>query len=365
MNHKKNTYCIIMAGGAGVRFWPLSRMNHPKQFLDILGTGKSLIQQTFERFNNICDTENIYVVTNERYKDLVKEHLPQLSDQQILCEPSKRNTAPAIAFASYKIFSSNPEANLIISPSDHIIMEKQIFEKDIQTALEITQVEDVLMTLGIRPSCPDTGYGYIQFEDADIENAAANIHKVKTFTEKPSLELANNFIQSGDFLWNSGIFVWSAKSIIKAFKTYLPEIHAIFNNGLSYFNTDKEEEFISETFSKCKSISIDYGIMEHANNVYVIPSEFGWSDLGSFHSLYEHREKDEQGNAIIGKNVITKESKNCIINIPKDKLAVVHGLDDFIIVDKDNVLLIIHKDKEQDIRQIVNDITVGKENKYI
>ncbi len=363
-NDKKNTYCIIMAGGVGTRFWPLSRTSYPKQFLDILGTGKSLIQQTFKRFENICNTENIYIVTNERYKSIVKDQIPQLPENQILCEPHKRNTAPAIAFSAYKIFSVNPQANLIVSPSDHIIMDKEIFEKDIETSLEITETYDVLMTLGIKPSRPDTGYGYIQF-DREEKKHDKLAYKVKTFTEKPSLELAKTFIKSGDFAWNSGIFIWSAKSIINAFEKYLPDMHNYFIKGLEYFNTDKEKDFISETFSKCKSISIDYGIMEKAKNVYVICSDFGWSDLGTWRSLYEEREKDENGNTIIGKNVKTSESSNCIINVPKDKLAVVYGLDNFIVVDNDNVLLIIDKDREQDIRQIVNGLTVGKDNKYI
>ncbi len=361
----KNNYCVIMAGGVGARFWPMSKTNHPKQFIDILGTGETLIQRTFKRFEKICPSENIYIVTNEIYKDLVKEQIPHISENQILCEPARRNTAPCIAYANYKIADINPDANIVVAPSDHIILKEDIFTEIIKTGLKATEKNNCLLTLGIKPSRPDTGYGYIQFDDAVKYPEDSRINKVKTFTEKPQLEMAKSFLESGDFLWNSGIFIWKLKSIMEAFNRYLPEINDIFKEGISKYNTPEEVSFINSSYTICRNISIDYGIMEKAENVYVLASDFGWSDLGTWGSLYETREKDKNGNAIIGNNVMIYDSKNCIVNMPKNKLVVLQGLEDYIVVEDEGVLLVCKKTDEQQIRQFVNDVKVEKGNKYI
>ncbi len=361
----KNRYCVIMAGGIGARFWPMSRTSHPKQFIDILGTGKTLIQQTYERFTKVCPEENILIVTNEIYKDLVMDQLPGIKDNQVLCEPSRRNTAPCIAYAAYKIQSENQDAVMVVAPSDHIILKEDIFSDVINAALNTTEKNDWLLTLGIEPSRPDTGYGYIQFNDEITYKEDARIKKVKTFTEKPNLEMAQSFLDSGDFLWNSGIFIWSLKSILNAFQSYLPEVNDIFKEGIGKYNSDQEVQFIHGTYSICKKISIDYGIMEKADNVYVLASDFGWSDLGTWGSLYAIRNKDDNGNAIIGRNVLTYDSSNCIINVPEDKLVVLQGLEDYIVVEDDGVLLVCKMQDEQKIRQIVNDVRVNKGEKFV
>jgi len=361
----KNNYCIIMAGGVGSRFWPMSRSSHPKQFIDVLGTGETLLQQTVRRFKPVCPPENIFVVTNEMYRDLIKEQIPEMEDHQILCEPARRNTAPAIAFAAYKIATENENANLVVAPSDHVILKEEEFTKDIKMVLKAASENDWLMTLGIRPSRPDTGYGYIQYADDQPFDDEERIHKVKTFTEKPKLELARTFLESGDFLWNSGIFVWSLKSILKAFEEFLPDIDALFREGMDKFNTPEEKDFIVNTFSRCKSISIDYGVMEKASNVYVIASDFGWSDLGTWGSLYDIRRKNDDGNAIIGKNVLTYDTKNCIVNTSDDKVVVLQGLDDYVVVENDTALLVIKKEEEQQIRQIVNDVKIEKGEEFV
>jgi len=356
----KNNYCVIMAGGIGTRFWPMSKTAQPKQFIDILGTGKTLIQQTYDRFKKIINPENIYIVTNSNYKSLVQTQIPEISDNQILCEPARRNTAPCVAYAVHKIFNSNPDANMVVAPSDHIILDENEFSNIVNSALDSSANNDWLITLGIKPSRPDTGYGYIQYNDTLKLDKDARLRKVKTFTEKPDLEIAKTFLKSGDFLWNAGIFVWSAKSILKAFSMYLPEIHALFNEGQQVYNTSEESEFINKTYSICRSISIDYGIMEKADNVYVYISDFGWSDLGTWGSLYENRNKDQQGNAIVGKNVMMYNTENCIVNMPNKKLAVIQGLEDYIVVDSDNILLICKKIDEQHIRTFVNDVMIQK-----
>ena len=361
----KNNYCVIMAGGVGSRFWPMSRTSQPKQFLDILGTGETLLQQTARRFDKVCPPENVFIVTNEMYRDLIKEQIPHLENRQILCEPARRNTAPAIAFAAYKIAAENKDANLVVAPSDHVILKEKEFENDIKTVLKAASENNWLMTLGIKPSRPDTGYGYIQFADDHPFAEEERIHKVKTFTEKPELDLAKTFLESGDFLWNSGIFAWSLQSILQAFKKHLPDIDSLFSEGIDKFNTPKEEEFITNTFSRCKSISIDYGVMEKADNVYVIASDFGWSDLGTWGSLYDIRKKDENGNAIIGKNVLTYDSKNCIVNTSDKKVVVLQGLDDYVVVENETALLVIRKQDEQQIRQIVHDVKMEKGDEYV
>ena len=354
-----------MAGGIGSRFWPMSRTTTPKQFIDILGTGETLIQQTVNRFRRVCPIENIYVVTNDLYRDTVKEQIPDLSFDQILCEPMRRNTAPCIAYANYKIQSINPKANIIVAPSDHIILKEELFIEVIESALKATAENDWLITLGIEPSRPDTGYGYIQFDKNNSDKRDERIHKVKTFTEKPKLDLAKEFLACGDFLWNAGIFVWSLKSIQKAFADHLTDVNEIFEEGLPYYNTDREELFIENAYSICKNISIDYGIMEKAENVYVLSSDFGWSDLGTWGSLYATREKDENQNTIFGKNVMTYETKNSIVNVKTDRLVVLQGLDDYIVVDDDNILLICKKEDEQSIRQIVIDVKAEKGDKFV
>ncbi|MCD6090005.1 MAG: mannose-1-phosphate guanylyltransferase [Bacteroidales bacterium] len=361
----KNNYCVIMAGGIGSRFWPMSRTSKPKQFIDILGTGETLIQQTVNRFLKICPVENIYVVTNEMYREQVKEQVPALSYEQILCEPARRNTAPCIAYANYKIMEKNPNATIVVAPSDHIILKGDVFTEVITSALQAASENDWLITLGIKPSRPDTGYGYIQFDPKISDKRDNRIKKVKTFTEKPELQIAQKFLESGDFHWNAGIFVWSLKSITKAFETYLSEVDDIFKDGIGVYNTDKEEEFINNAYAVCRNISIDFGVMEKAENVYVLSSDFGWSDLGTWGSLYSIRQKDENQNTVVGKNVMTYDTKNCVINVSGDKVVVLQGLDDYIVVDEDNVLLVCKKEDEQNIRQFVTDVKTEKGDKFV
>jgi mannose-1-phosphate guanylyltransferase len=345
----ENNFVVIMAGGVGTRFWPFSRNNYPKQFHDVLGTGQTLLQQTASRFEGICLPENIFVATNAEYYDLVKAQLPYLIDQQILLEPCRRNTAPCIAYACYKITSNNPNANIIVAPADHIILKEEAFKERILTALEVAQNNDVLVTLGIKPSRPDTGYGYIQFEEGNNE-----AKKVRQFTEKPVAALAQQFVESGEYVWNAGIFVWSGKSICNVFEKYLPDM-AHFFSGLedSYFG-DTEQSVINMYYQDMESISIDFGIMEKADNVHVILSEFGWSDLGTWRSLYEVSDKDEAQNTIDGQ-VLVYDSTNCIIKTPKDKLVVVQGLDGYIVAENDGVLMICKLDEEQRVKNFVAD----------
>ncbi len=365
MKVNKDYYCVIMAGGIGARFWPMSRSSHPKQFIDILGTGETLIQSTFKRLTTLCPPENILIVTNGIYKDLVMNQLPEVSEEQVLCEPMRRNTAPCIAYANYKIYKQNPDASVVVAPSDHIILKEEGFINTLDSALKAASENDWLLTLGIKPSRPDTGYGYIQYLEETVYPEDDLIRKVKTFTEKPNLELAETFLESGDFLWNSGIFIWSLKSIMKSFSENLPEVDELFKKGIDVYNTPGEESFIQETYPVCKNISIDYGIMEKAPNVYVRISDFGWSDLGTWGSLHDIRDKDEQGNAINGNNVMVYDTADCIINMPADKLVVINGLKDFIVVEEEGTLLICRKSDEQQIRQIVNDVKIEKGEKYV
>jgi len=366
MVKSKHNFCVIMAGGIGARFWPMSRTTHPKQFIDILGTGETLIQQTYNRFTKICPKENIYIVTNEIYKVLVRQQIPELTCDQILLEPSRRNTAPCIAFANYRILERDPDARIVVAPSDHIILKEDIFLSNIESALEAASKNDWLLTLGIRPSRPDTGYGYIQYVDGKpVYPKESQLKKVKVFTEKPNLDLAITFLKCGDFLWNSGIFVWSLKSIMKAFEEHLPEVDVLFKQGIGKYGTKLEKEFITDSYTVCKSISIDYGVMEKASNVYVLAVDFGWSDLGTWGSLYENRPQDENGNAVVGKNVMMYESKNCIVNMPNDKVVVLEGLSDCIVVESENVLLVCRKADEQQIRQFVNDVRLEKGEKFV
>jgi mannose-1-phosphate guanylyltransferase len=362
---KKHHYCIIMAGGVGVRFWPLSTTSQPKQFIDILGTGETLIQMTYNRFKKIIPRENIYVVTNVQYRELVHQQLPGLSDAQILCEPARRNTAPCIAYASYKISRIDPQANFVVAPSDHIILQEENFLNVISRALEASEKSHYLFTLGIQPNRPDTGYGYIQYKDEKVFNDMPEISPVKTFTEKPVLEMAESFLKSGDFLWNSGIFIWKASTVIDAFDTHLHEISSLFREGIEVYNTPDEEEFIREAYGVCTNISIDYGIMEKADNVMVYKADFGWSDLGTWGSLFEQLPKNEHQNAVVSSNVIMYDSSDCIVNLPEDKLAVIQKMEGYIIVESNNMLLICRKEDEQDIRLFVNDVRTIKGDQYI
>ena len=359
----KNNYAIIMAGGIGSRFWPISRSSHPKQFIDILGTGKTLIQNTYERFLKVCPKENIYVVTNENYTKLVKQQLPDMADGQILTEPVMRNTAPCVAYGCFKIESLNPEAVIVVAPSDQQILDEDAFVSAIEKSLQTAASTDSLITLGIKPSRPDTGYGYIQYTDQAINQ---DFHKVKTFTEKPTLEIAKTFIQSGDFLWNAGIFVWSAQAIVKAFGRHLPEMHEIFAEARPVYNTEEEKSYVHKAYQQCINISIDYGIMEKADNVYVLPSAFGWSDLGTWASIYDLAEKDYVGNAVIpSEKVIMYDSSNCMVNVPGEKLVILQGLHDFIVVESNNTLLICPRDQEQNVKQVVADVKAKFGTRYI
>jgi mannose-1-phosphate guanylyltransferase len=361
----ENRYCVIMAGGIGSRFWPMSRTAHPKQFMDILGTGQTLLQQTYTRFLRLCPKENIFVVTNDSYVDLVKEQIPGITDATILSEPMRKNTAPCVAYACYKIAELNPNAVTVIAPSDHLITKEDTFVKAIKSCFKKAMSEDCLVTLGIRPSRPDTGYGYIQYVESEVQESDARIKKVKTFTEKPDLEMAKFFLQSGDFLWNSGIFIWSIKSILKAFETHSPEMAALFKEGAGVYNTPQETAFIGDVYAHCKNISIDYAVMEKADNVYVRSSVIGWSDLGTWGSLYDHIPADDSKNAVVGKNVITYNSKNCIVNVPKDKLVILQGLDGYIVVESDGILLVCKKEDEQQIKNFVNDVKITKGEKFV
>lgn len=361
----KNNYCVIMAGGIGSRFWPMSRTSKPKQFLDVLGVGESLIQMTYRRMQRICPQENIYIVTSSLYRDLVKQQLQGIEDKCIVTEPTRRNTAPCITYANFKIGTINENANIIVAASDHLILNEEEFVRTVEKALNVTKENDVLVTLGIKPSYPNTGYGYIQYNSQDFIPKDKDIKKVKLFTEKPDLQMAEKFIESGDFLWNAGIFVWSLQSINKALEKHLPEVYNIFLYGKDNYNTDKEETFINEAYTSCPSISIDYGVMEKAGNVYVIPSDFGWSDVGTWQALYNVREKDENQNSIIGKNVMTYDTKNCIINMPKDKLVVLQGLDGYIVAESNGELMICKKEQEQRIKQFLTDVEVSKGSEYL
>ncbi len=358
----KNHYVAIMAGGIGSRFWPMSRTDYPKQFLDILNRGRTLIQETYDRFAAFIPKENIYVVTAQGYGDIVKKQLPELDHHNILCEPSRKNTAPCIAYISYKLHELNPNANLICAPADHLVTDPEAFRKICMEALHFTSHIKALITLGIKPTNPNTGYGYIQYEPFAVSE---NVYKVKTFTEKPDRELARTFIASGDFLWNAGIFVWEVKNIIRAFEKLLPEMHEVFDGEKSRFNTKKEKDALERIYPQCVNISIDYGIMEKADNVYVIPSSFGWSDLGTWASAYENLEKDYLGNAVAGDNVMVIDATNNMVHADNKKLVLLQGLDDYVIVDTKDVLLICKKTNEQAIKDYVAEIKRNKGDKFL
>lgn len=349
----KHYYVAIMAGGIGSRFWPKSRTSYPKQFLDILNTGKTLIQWTYERYLGFIPQENIYIVTSEEYVPIINEQLPGINAENVIAEPSRKNTAPCIAYISFKLLQKDPEASLIVAPSDHIVMDTETFKQVSLKALEFANSTGSFVTLGIQPTYPNTGYGYIQHEAEDV---AENIYKVKTFTEKPNQELAKTFVASGDFLWNAGIFIWRVQDVIQAFEKYQPEMFELFAAEKEKFNTAAEKEAIDSIYPLCTNISIDYAIMEKANNVYVIPSSFGWSDLGTWNSAYDNLEKDYFGNAVTGKNILVIDAVKCMVSAENNKLVVLQGLDDFIVVDTKDALLICKKEKEQQIKEYVAEV---------
>jgi mannose-1-phosphate guanylyltransferase len=351
----KDTYVLIMAGGVGSRFWPKSRNNFPKQFIDILGIGKSLLQLTHERFQKICPQENIFILSNEQYSSLVAQQLPDLPLSNIIAEPSRNNTAPCIAYASFKINQINPSANIVVAPSDHLILNEEIFLGKIEQALSYVKVKDALVTLGITPTRPDTGYGYINYTKEPIDG----VHQVLSFLEKPNLPKAMEFVASGDYLWNAGIFVWNVRSILSALAKYSPSIYDLFEKGIGSYNTSDEKSFILENYPLSDNISIDYAIMEKAENVYTIPGEFGWSDLGTWASLYEVVDKDEHNNVFSGYSINLSETTNCMIQIPKDKVAVIKGLDNYIVVDDGKILLIYPKAHEQEIKEVSKSIVAN------
>jgi len=359
----KDTYCVIMCGGIGSRFWPFSRESKPKQFLDFFGTGRSLLQRTVDRFARMIPEENIYIVTNKRYATLVKEHFPTFRDEQILLEPTRRNTAPCIAYASYHIKAVNPNANIVVAPSDHLIMKEDEFIAAIRKGIDFVKDNDALVTLGIKPSRPETAYGYIQRSDV----TKGDFFKVKTFMEKPDYELAEIFCASDEFFWNSGVFLWNVDSIIAAFRKYLPDIAASFDRGMSKFNTPEEAAFLEDVFPECQNISIDYGVMEKAENVYMLGVDFGWADLGTWGSIYDiapHTPNDN--NAILkGTKVLTYDTENSIIGAEdSNRLVVVQGLKDYIVVESGNVLLICQKDQEDRIKEFILEAQIRYSNEF-
>ena len=358
----KNKYCIIMAGGIGSRFWPISRNAKPKQFLDILDTGKSFIRATYERFEAIVPRENFLVVTNREYKDLVLEHIPELAEDQVLCEPIGRNTAPCIAYAAMRQRAMNPNADMIITPSDHFILNTSEFQSVINDAVDFIRENKSLMTIGIKPSRPDTGYGYIQIGKGDEKYSCIN--RVKTFTEKPTLDVAKVFLESGEFMWNSGIFIWNVETILEAFETHLPELYSLFSSISEHYNTPSESEYIDKIYPECKAVSIDFGVMEKVSNVYVRTSDFGWSDIGTWGSLYQYAPKDESGN-VVSENTLLYNTTNSIVKSSKDKLTVIEGLDDYIVVDTDDVLMVCPKSNEQNIKKFIDDVKFNNKQQFV
>ncbi len=357
-----NNYVGIMAGGIGSRFWPVSRTAKPKQFLDLLGTGRTLIQWTYHRFKHICPKENIYFITNKDYIDILREQLPDVPPANIIAEPSRKNTAPCALYFAHKIAALNPAANIIMSPADHLIMDERSFERAVYEALDLVARNDALLTLGIKPTRPDTGYGYIQY---DTEEELDAMYRVKTFTEKPSLDLARTFLKSGDFLWNSGLFVWNVRTIIEAGERYLPEMHEVFESAKAVYNTLEESAAIEDLYAQCTNISIDYGIMEKAKNVFVIPSYFGWCDLGTWESAYENSEKDYLGNTVYGDNVMIIDATECMVRAPESKLMVLQGLEKFIVIDTPDVLLICERTREQQIKEYVAEVKRNKGDRFL
>lgn len=357
----QNNFVVIMAGGIGSRFWPISRTEKPKQFLDILGTGRTLLQWTYHRFQSICPKENIFFITNYSYAGLIQEQLPEVDERQIIKEPSRKNTAACAAYVAHKIKALNPNANIIMSPADHLILDERAFERSIFDGLDFVAKHKALLTLGIKPSRPDTGYGYIQF---DQSIAIDQVYKVKTFTEKPNLEIARAFLKSGDFLWNAGIFLWNVQSIVEALETYIPELNDLFAQ-ITHYNKVEEYKEIERTYPLCVNTSIDYAVMEKASNVYVIPAQFGWSDLGTWESAYENSDKDYLGNAVHGENVMIIDASECMVKAPAKKLVLLQGLEKYIVIDTPDVLMICQRNKEQNIKEYVAEIKRNKGEKFL
>ncbi|MAQ75484.1 MAG: mannose-1-phosphate guanylyltransferase [Aquimarina sp.] len=355
----KNYYAILMAGGVGSRFWPVSTTEFPKQFHDMLGTGDTLIQKTFKRLSKLIPKENIFILTNERYNDLVLDQLPEIDQRQVVTEPAMRNTAPCILYASMKIQKENPEAVMVVAPSDHWIEDEDAFISDLKQSFEACSTKDMLMTLGIKPTFPNTGYGYIQYNQD-----TGSIKEVAQFTEKPNYETAKAFVEAGNYLWNAGIFIWSVKSILKAFAIYQKDMTALFEMGSSVYNTKKEKEFITLNYTSAENISIDYAILEKADNVYVLPATFDWNDLGTWGSLYDKLEKNQDNNAVVKARVLGEDASGNMIRTENDKIVVIDGLKDYIIVDKSDVLMIYPKNKEQDIKQVLAKVKETFGEKY-
>lgn len=358
----KHHYVAIMAGGIGSRFWPMSRTDYPKQFLDVFGVGKTLLQQTFERYTKLVPAENIYIVTSNEYAGIVKKQIPGITDENILCEPYRKNTAPCIAYIAFKLLKKDPKALMVAAPADNLILEPEEFIKTARKALDFVDHINALVTIGVKPTYPNTGYGYIQHETSGV---APGVFKVKTFTEKPNEELAKTFIASGDFLWNAGIFTWKVKNIIAALEKYAPELYELFAAEKDKFNTAKEKKAVEAIYPLCTNISIDFAVMEKADNVYLIPATFGWSDLGTWKSAWENMDKDYFGNAVVGKNVMVVDASNCMVHVPDNKLVLLQGMKDYIIVDTKDVLLICKKEKEQEIKEYVSEIKRNKGDKYL
>jgi len=351
----ENNYAVIMAGGVGSRFWPMSVEERPKQFLDVLGIGKTLIQLTYERLIHVVPAEQVYILTNEKYADLVQEQLPEVKSEQILTEPERKNTAPCIAYAAAKIYAQNKDANLVVAPSDHLIIKEHKFAGIVKKALERSAKEDKILTLGIKPTRPDTGYGYIQFQQED-DLVAGQISKVKQFTEKPNREMAEIFLKSGDYYWNSGIFVWRAKVILDALKKFKTDLYDLFCSDFSIYNSPDEKQYVNEAFRACESISIDFAVMENAKNVELILADFDWSDLGTWGSLFDHLEKDVNGNSVKGEKTSVIHSSNCLVNLPDDKTAIIQGLENYIVVESDNRLLILNQKDEHNFKKYLKAI---------
>ena len=356
-----NRYCVIMCGGVGSRFWPYSRANAPKQFIDFFGTGRTLLQMSYDRTKGIVPSENVIILTNEQYAPLVQEQLPELDKSQILLEPARRNTAPCIAWAAYHIKALNPNAIMMVAPSDHLVLKEDEFKRCINKGFDFIAKNDALLTLGIKPGRPETGYGYIQIG----ERVDESISKVKTFTEKPNLELAKVFLSTGEFFWNSGMFLWSADSIMNAIQECAPEIANQFDKGLGTYGTDKETEFIQQNFAACPGISIDFAVMEKAKNVYVECVDFGWDDLGTWGALYDNSPKNHEGNVTENCNTMLFDCKDCMVAAKGDKLIVASQLKDYIIAAADDVVLIVPKSEEQKIKNYVNEVKAAFGDKYL
>ena len=351
-----------MAGGIGSRFWPMSRTRYPKQFLDILGMGRTLIQQSYDRYSKVVPPSNVYVVTSHEYVDIVRAQLPELPASNILAEPSRKNTAACIAYIAFHLQAKDPNAVMIAAPADHLVTETEQFVQTASKALDFVETVNSLVTIGIKPTHPNTGYGYIQH---DMAPAAQDVFKVKTFTEKPSEEIAKAFIASGDFLWNAGIFTWKVSTILTAFESHLSEVYEVFAAEKEHFNTATEREAIERIYPQCTNVSVDFGVMEKASNVFVIPASFGWSDLGTWNSAWDNMEKDYFGNAVVGKNVMVVDANNCMVHAPDKKLVLLQGLRDYIIVDTEDALLICKKDKEQQIKEYVAEVKRNMGEHYL